>query len=149
MLLSDVFDKQSIKLNLESKTKEAAFKELVEVIGTVHPEFNRDTILSVIQEREEKLNTSVIPGVAVPHGYYPGTSDIFGALGISETGIEYQSVDDKPVHYIFLLVMGENARENHLRVLNRVMTLVNSEGLSLLQKASSPQEIYDILSQVS
>lgn len=149
MLLSDVFNKQSIKLNLESKTKEEAFRELIEVIGTVHPEFDRDTILSAIQEREKKLNTSIVPGVAIPHGYYPGTSLIFGALGISQTGIEYRALDQKPVHCIFLLVMGENTRENHLRVLNRVMTLVNSEGLNLLQNASSPQEIYDLLSQIS
>jgi hypothetical protein len=30
-----------------------------------------------------KMNTSVAPGVALPHGYYPGTGGVTGAIGIS------------------------------------------------------------------
>ena len=98
MPLRDTFDKRSIKLNLESKTKEGVFRELIEAVTAVHPALDRDIGLRVIQERENKLNTSVAPGVAVPHGYYPGTDGIFGALGFSEAGIDYGAFDEKPVH---------------------------------------------------
>jgi mannitol/fructose-specific phosphotransferase system IIA component (Ntr-type) len=148
MLLSDVFAKQTINLHLESKTKDGAFKELVEAIAEIHGEFDRDTMLAAVQDRENKMSTSIAPGVAIPHGYYPGTGSIFGALGVSESGIAYDAPDQKPVHCIFLVIMGEASRENHLRVLTRIMSLVNSSDLSLLRKAQSPEEIHNILSRI-
>ncbi|MDR0583068.1 MAG: PTS sugar transporter subunit IIA [Treponema sp.] len=147
MPLSDVFDKRSIKPNLENKTKEEVFRELVEALTVVHPALDRDIGFRAIQERENKLNTSVAPGVAVPHGYYPGKDGIFGAFGFSEAGIEYGALDEKPVHCVFLIIMGDASRENHLRVLNRVMSLINSGCLELLRKAGSPDEIHRIFSR--
>jgi mannitol/fructose-specific phosphotransferase system IIA component (Ntr-type) len=148
MPLSDVFDKRSIRPNLEGKTKEDVFKELIEAITVIYPELDRNMSLQAIQDRENKLNTSVAPGVAVPHGYYPGTEGIFGALGFSKTGIDYGAFDNQPVHWVFLIILGEASREKHLRILNRVTTLINSEGLNFLRKAGSREEIHDILSHV-
>jgi mannitol/fructose-specific phosphotransferase system IIA component (Ntr-type) len=148
VLLNDIFAKQSINIHLESKTKDDAFKELIGAIAAIHGEFDRDTMLAAVQDRENKMSTSIAPGVAIPHGYYPGTGSISGALGVSKSGIDYNAPDQKPVHCIFLIIMGEASREKHLRVLTRIMSLVNSGGLSLLQKAQSPEEIHNILSHV-
>jgi mannitol/fructose-specific phosphotransferase system IIA component (Ntr-type) len=148
MLLSDVFDKRAIRPDLESETKEAVFHELVEAITAIYPELDRDISLRAIQDRENKLNTSIAPGIAIPHGYYPGVDGIFGALGISEAGIEYGALDKKPVHCVFLVILGEACREKHLRVLNRITSLIKSGGLPLLRKAGSQEEIHRILSRI-
>jgi mannitol/fructose-specific phosphotransferase system IIA component (Ntr-type) len=147
MLLNKVFDKQLIKLELESKTKEAVFTELVEAIAGVHPEFNTDEMLAVIWDRENKMNTSVASGVALPHGYYPGAGEVIGAIGVSRTGIDYGAFDHKPVHFVFLVVMGETSREKHLRVLSRILSLINSGALAYIETARSRQEVHDILSR--
>jgi mannitol/fructose-specific phosphotransferase system IIA component (Ntr-type) len=148
MLLSGIFDQRSIKLNLESSSKTDAFEELIESIAAIHPELDQEIMLTAIQNREQKLNTSIAPGVAVPHGHYPGTGGIFGALGISPAGIDYGAPDNKPVHCLFLLIMGELSREQHLGILNRIASLINSGGQELLQKARTPEAIHDILSRV-
>lgn len=88
MLLKDVFDQQSIKLNLESKTKEAVFTELIDAIVDIRPELDRDEIFAVVYDREIKMNTSVAPGVAVPHRYYLSAHNVFNAIGISQNGRE-------------------------------------------------------------
>jgi mannitol/fructose-specific phosphotransferase system IIA component (Ntr-type) len=147
VLLSDVFEKQSIKPNLEAVTKEGVFAELIETIAGGHPELDRAGMISAIQVRESKMNTSVAPGVAVPHGCCPGTDKIIGALGISKTGIDYGAPDRNPVHFVFLLLMGESAREKHLRILNRVLALINSGALNYMRAASDPEEVYEILSR--
>ncbi|MDR2553651.1 MAG: PTS sugar transporter subunit IIA [Treponema sp.] len=147
MLLSDIFDKQAIKPNLESTTRDEVFSELVQAVTAVHPALDRDISLRAIQERENKLNTSVAPGVAVPHGYYPGTDGIFGAFGFSKSGIAYGALDEKPVHCVFLIIMGDAPREKHLRVLNRIMSLINSGGLELLRNAGGPDEMHRIFSR--
>jgi PTS system nitrogen regulatory IIA component len=147
MLLSEVFDTRSIKPNLENKTKEGVLKELVEALTAIHPALDRDMSLRAVQDRENKLNTAVAPGTAVPHGHHPGTNGIFGAFGFSKSVINYGAPDGKPVHCVFLVIMGDVSREKHLHVLHRVMSLINCGGLELLRKAKSIDAIHRIFSQ--
>ncbi|MDR2793468.1 MAG: PTS sugar transporter subunit IIA [Treponema sp.] len=146
MLLCEVFDERLIKLNLENKTKETAFMELIDAVATVHPELDREVMFTAIKTRESKMNTSIVSGVAVPHGYYPGTGVVAGAIGISGSGIDYDALDHKPVHCIFLIIMGETSREKHVRVLSRILSLIQSSAFSYLRSANNPEEVHTLLS---
>jgi mannitol/fructose-specific phosphotransferase system IIA component (Ntr-type) len=145
MLLSEVFNTQHIKLNLESETKHEAFEELIETIIALHPELNRQEILEAITMREKQMNTAVAPGIAVPHGYCRTLDGIVGAVGISRTGIEYDTEEQKPVHCIFMILMSHASREEHLRILSKIMYLLDSPALLKMQAAQSAQDAYDIL----
>jgi mannitol/fructose-specific phosphotransferase system IIA component (Ntr-type) len=147
MSLSDIFVQQSIKLNLESKTKEAAFTELIELIIAAHPECGRKEMFAAINNRENKMNTSICSGVAVPHGYCQSINSVAGAIGISKAGIDYDSFDHKPVYVIFMLVMSNVSQENHLNVLNQIFKLANSEAFALIRGAGTPREVHAILSR--
>jgi mannitol/fructose-specific phosphotransferase system IIA component (Ntr-type) len=145
MILGEVFDQQLINMNLQSREKNAAFEELIGAIAELHPELESEKMLAAIHDRESKLNTAVMSGVAVPHGCYQGADKVIGAIGISSSGIEYDAPDHKPVHVIFLVIMGEGVREKHLRVLSRVLSLLNAGGLSYIQEAKSALEVYELL----
>jgi mannitol/fructose-specific phosphotransferase system IIA component (Ntr-type) len=147
MLLSEIFNERSIMLNLEADSKEDAFMELIEAMAAAHPELDKSKVLSVVLNREKKMDTVVASGVAVPHGYYPDIGDIIGAVGISKTGIDYEVLNNEPVHCVFLLLMGENAREDHLRTLSRILTLINSSTLASIRAAKNAMEVHGILSQ--
>jgi mannitol/fructose-specific phosphotransferase system IIA component (Ntr-type) len=147
MLLHEIFNERAIKLSLEADTKEAVFRELVETMADVYPQLNKPQMLSVIQDRERKMSTAVAPGIAVPHGYYPGANRVFGSIGISKNGIEYNAFDKEPVHFVFLLLMGESAREEHLRTLNRLLSLIHSGALASLRTAENVREVSGILSR--
>ena len=143
--LGDIFDQRSIKLNLEHSGKEEVFQELVTALGSAHPEFDLPGILAAVKDRESKMSTGIASGVAIPHGYCRGISGMAGAIGISPGGIDYGALDNQPVHVVFLMVMGEDSRERHLRALNRIFTLVSSEAFPLLREAKSAGEIQSIL----
>jgi len=146
ILLSEVFDQRAIFLNLESKDKESIFKELAEAISAVHPECDCASMLAALWERENKLNTGIVPGVAFPHTIYGGINNIAGAIGISQTGIDYGALDDKPVYVVFMLAISDKAMENHLRILNQLFTLAQSEAIAIMKKAQNTQAVKDILS---
>jgi mannitol/fructose-specific phosphotransferase system IIA component (Ntr-type) len=143
MPLSDVFGRELIKLGLESKTRDEVFEELIEVIAGRYREYDRQEMLEAVIARETQLNTAVLPGVAVPHGYYGVEGGIIGAIGFSREGIEYGGVE--PVHSVFMLLMDESSRERHLRVLSRLLDLFNSESFAMIRAAESPGEVYDVL----
>ncbi|MDR1466079.1 MAG: PTS sugar transporter subunit IIA [Treponema sp.] len=143
MLLSDVFDTRHIKLDLESTTKDEAFEELTQTVIALHPELDREAVLESIIERENQMNTAVMPDIALPHGYCQTLKGIVGVIGVSHAGIAYES--EQIVHYIFMTLMGGAEREKHLRVLSRLLNLCNSRAFSEIMAAQSGQEVCDIL----
>jgi len=147
ILLSEVFDPRSIRLNLESKTKEEVFIELAEAISEVHPECDRASMLASLWERENKLSTGIGSGVAIPHTTYGGINNIAGAIGISQAGIEYGALDNKPVHVVFMLTISDKATENHLRILNQLFTLAQSEAIAIIRDAKNTETVINILSR--
>jgi mannitol/fructose-specific phosphotransferase system IIA component (Ntr-type) len=145
MPLSDIFGRELIKLDLESKTKDEVFEELIETIAGPHPEYDRQEMLDAVISRENRMNTVVLPGIAVPHGYYNAVKGIAGAMGFSRAGIDYGGPG--PVHSIFMLLMDQASREHHLRVLSRLLDLFNSESFAVIQAAGNSLEVYDILNR--
>ena len=147
--LSDIFDSGSIKLNLEAKTKEAVFSELVNAIAVSHPDFDCASMLASLWERENKLSTGIASGVAIPHAFCRGIDNIVGAIGVSKAGIEYGALDSKPVYVVFMLAIGAPASENHLHILNKIFSIAQSEALLLIRKAQDAQAVQAILSRIS
>ena len=145
-LLNDIFSHQAIKLNLDGKTKEMVFAELIDAIAILHPEYNRTEMFTEIRKREEIMNTVVSSGVAIPHGFCTGIAGITGAIGVSQLGIDYGASDNKPVHIVFLLVINEQEKKNQIKALNLIYHFAQSKTLALIKKAKDAEEIYAILS---
>jgi mannitol/fructose-specific phosphotransferase system IIA component (Ntr-type) len=141
--LSDTFGRERIKLDLEGRTKDQVFEELIDVIAESRPEYERREMLDAVILRENLMNTAILPGVAVPHGYYSAVRGIVGALGFSRTGIEYGS--GEPVHAVFMLFMDKLSQERHLGVLSRLLDLLNSKSFAAIQAAENLREVYDVL----
>ncbi len=147
ILLSEVFNSQSIILNLENRTKEAVFAELAEMITAACPECDSEIMLSALWEREKKMSTGITSGVAVPHALCRGINRMAGAIGISREGIDYDAPDHKPVHVVFMLAMSMPAEDNHLRILNQISRLSQSDALPLILNAKNNQDVYAVLSR--
>jgi len=146
-LLSDIFGVQAIRMNLEGKTKDAVFGELIGAITDLYPECNAAEMLAEITEREDKMTTGIGSGIAIPHAYCNSIENLTGAMGISRQGIDFGASDNKPVHVVFLLAISKKKKENHLRVLNMILQLAQSNAIDKIKTAKTVEEIHDILSQ--
>ena len=146
--LNDIFDVKSIKLDIKAKTKEQVFTELIDMIMISHPECDRVKLLTAILDQEDKMNSRFANGVAIPHAEYIGISRMAGAIGVSTQGIDYGSLDGKPVHIVFLLAISKKVKENHLFILNQLIKLAQSKEIDLIKNAKSADEINAILSRV-
>ena len=146
--LGDIFDPRLVKINLDGNTKEKVLAELIDEIAALHPECNADNLLNALMKREGQLTSGIGAGVAIPHAFSRELKSITGAIGISLKGIDYNALDNKPVHVIFFLAMTERKEENHLLVLNRILQLVQSEAMLQIKNAKNAKEIHTILSKV-
>lgn len=128
MILGKVFNPKAISIHLESEDKEEAFEELAVLLHDSYPEIDREEALKVIREREAKMSTGIKAGVAVPHGKISTAKGVQGVIGISRTGIDYESLDGKPVHLIFMLLSSPDECEYHLRVLRHLSQILDKPG---------------------
>jgi mannitol/fructose-specific phosphotransferase system IIA component (Ntr-type) len=145
MVLSEVFCEKAIATEIRGGSKEEVIDELLGKLVEVYPEVNRETTEKAIMAREKMLNTSIASGVAMPHGVCAGLNKVVGAIGFSKKGVNYGSPDGKPVHTIFLLLLGDRCREQHLRVLSRVVTFIKSGAVSQMWRAKNAAEIEQLL----
>ncbi|GHV01899.1 hypothetical protein FACS189485_01140 [Spirochaetia bacterium] len=126
MFLREVFPAALIKIDLEAEDKEEAFEEMVDHFCQVEKINAREEILEALREREAKMSTGIHKGIAVPHGKTNAVDEVFGVLGISHKGIDYDALDGEPVYLLFMILAPPEDSEKHLRVLKRMAELLEN-----------------------
>jgi len=151
-MLSSFISPASIKVALESTEKEECFAELLEVLVAKNPGLDRREAMTALVAREEKMSTAVFPYVAVPHALCSSAGDTLVAVGISRSGIEFESPEpetnpDHPVvNVIFEILFEEKDTETHLHVLRDILQLVsNPDFVKNVLQAKTSQEVYDFI----
>ena len=146
MRLRDLLDESTVKTGLESVDKEECFEEMVDVLVRAGRIVDRAATLRAIQDREDLATTGIGEGVAVPHGKHESIPELIAALGTSRDGIEFDSVDGKPVHLVVLLLASNDNPGPHVQTLAEVSRLVRTPGFfRKAVEANTPAELLDIL----
>lgn len=148
MKLSEFLRPELIKVGLEAKDKWDAITQLVEMMVAakeVRPE-HKDDIIEVVFDRERSMSTGMERGIAIPHANSPLISEAIGALGISKSGIPFESLDGKPTQIIILLVIPKDKFQQHVRTLAGIARLLNHEKMTdALRAVSDPHEAMKII----
>ena len=146
MVLGQVFPKDTIVVNLSSTEKDELFEELVETIYSKHPEFKKEEALHVLNERESKMTTGIMHSVGIPHALIPSITNSIGAIGISQEGIDYDSLDKAPVHVVFMIIGPESGTEQHIQILKQLaMVLQIPDFVKQLLSLKSASEIFNFI----
>ena len=146
MKIADLLSPELIKLPLERNEKQEVIAELVDLLAANQKVKDPDSAFKAILEREKVMSTGVGDHVAIPHGKSDGVDEVVGAFGISDTDINFESIDKKPVRLVFLLIATPNATGSHLKVLSRVSRLLNkNEFRNSLLQAKTSQQVLDLI----
>ena len=150
MNLSQFSGTNLIELELKSKNKNEVIKEIAELLSTSEKVVDAVLVRKAIEEREELASTGIGFGVALPHARSKAVKGLTIVFGRSEKGIEFGSIDQKPVHLIFAIVVPEWAVNTHLTALGKLSLLLKeSENRAMLLNATFPQDILDFIKRHS
>lgn len=148
MKISDILDEKLVITNLPGNEKEEIIDGLINLVAQSPKVLDKDKVRAAIFEREKIMSTGVGNGFAIPHGKTDAVSDIVAAFGVTAQPIPYQSLDEKPVRLVFLLVGKENLVGPHIKLLSRISRLMNKEEFrNKLLDAKTPQEIISTFKQ--
>jgi mannitol/fructose-specific phosphotransferase system IIA component (Ntr-type) len=142
------FEKGSVVNNLESTEKYCAIRELLAKAPVTSTLSNLEQIEKAVLEREKLFTTGLGRGVAIAHGKTAGMGKLLMLLGISEAGIDFQSLDGQPVHLIFLIANNADQTEEYIKALSTLARALRSETFcSRLLKTSDPDRMERIISR--
>ena len=127
MRIIDILNGENISLYLNSKSKNGIITELVELASHSKNFSDKNKVLTSTFEREKTMSTGIGHSVAIPHGKSMGVKKLCASLGISKEGVDFDSLDRKPVHIFFLVATPEGPAAPHIKFLSRISRLLNIE----------------------
>ena len=86
--------------------------------------------------------------MALPHARIPNLIKSVIVFGRSIAGIDWNSPDGKPAHFIFLIVTPKEDDEAQVQILRIISRIMSKENTRIrIMSAKDAQEIWDILAQ--
>ena len=129
MKIVEILSPKAVSANLASKSKPDVIEELVNLLinsGSIEKKY-KNKIIEILMAREALGSTAIGQGIAIPHGKCDFVKKLVGCIGISKTGISFDSLDGEPAYIFFLLVAPLDSAGPHLKALARISRLLKDK----------------------
>ncbi|MFH2113895.1 MAG: PTS sugar transporter subunit IIA [Spirochaetota bacterium] len=142
MALIDLIEESVVRTPLKATGKEAAIRELVDVLVAAGKITDAETVLRAVLDREAKGSTGLAEGIAVPHGKTAAARELTIAIGVSPDGIEFGSMDGQPARLFFLILAPPDQTGPHIEALAEIARMSRSKVFcSALVVCNNPAEL--------
>ena len=148
MRIVDLINKNSVKLDLNTKSKLDVVDELVDLVNDSGNLNDKNEYKKAILAREKLGTTAIGEGVAIPHAKNKSVNKACLAAGVSKEGIDYEAFDDSLSHLFFMIAAPDGANDTHLEVLSRLSTILMDESFrNDLMNSPSVEEFLDLINE--
>jgi Kef-type K+ transport system membrane component KefB/mannitol/fructose-specific phosphotransferase system IIA component (Ntr-type) len=114
-------------LNLRGGTKEAVITEMVELLDRREKLTNREQALEDVLAREKTMSTGMQHGIALPHAKTDGVEEICAAVGISQEGVDFDSIDGEKSKIFIMTLSPRTSSGPHVQLLAHVGSVLKDE----------------------
>ena len=136
---------EAVVANLKATSKKQALQALARHAGKLTGLDGR-RIFTVLLERERLGSTGLGDGIAIPHARLREIDRLFGFFARLERPVDFDSIDERPVDLIFLLLAPESAGADHLKALAQVSRLLRDKAnCDKLRGSDSPDALYALI----
>lgn len=150
MKATDYLKESQMDLNLIASSKEEAIKKLGVLLKNAKAISDYDGFIKDVFDRESLNTTGIGHYIAIPHARTNTVKDFVIAFGRVTDGLEFGSLDKKPVKLIFLMgTPKERGLNGYLRILSSLTRRLDKESFrEQLLNAATPKEIIEIFKKV-
>lgn len=142
--ISQLLPPENIVLDLNATSKKRVFEE----VGLLFENNNGIALRKVFDSlfaREKLGSTGLGRGIAIPHGRIKGLKEATGAFLRLASPVPFESPDGEPVSLLFVLLVPEQATEQHLQILSELAERFSDQSCrEALRTADSPEKIRQI-----
>ncbi|MSU31715.1 MAG: PTS sugar transporter subunit IIA [Pedosphaera sp.] len=139
MNLGDILSDRQIVPELRAANRWSAIDELITCLvesGKISPE-HREAITAVVKKRETSMSTGIGFGIGIPHASTDLISEVVAAFGRSRAGVNFDSLDNQPVHLVTLFLVPTGQFQKHLHTLAGIAKVLRRDDFLKSMEASA------------
>jgi PTS system fructose-specific IIA component len=144
MEVKDLIDKELVVTHLNCQTKDDMFNELSDVLFKGDYISSKEDFIKDIYKREADGQTGIGNFIAIPHSKSQFVNKVGVAIGINQSEIPWESLDDNGAKVVILFAVGndtEGAKE-HLKLLSLfARKLGNDEVVEKLIQSKTVEDV--------
>lgn len=142
MKITDLMIQNTMIMNLQATTKEAAIDELIASLAASGRINDPVLFKEMILKREEQSSTGIGGGIAMPHAKTKAVNEATVVFAKSRSGVDFESLDDEPATLFFMIAAPEGAGNVHLRTLASLSRLlIDADFIRVLMNTRTPAEV--------
>jgi PTS system nitrogen regulatory IIA component len=147
MELREFFQEDAIQLELAGTGKDDVLKELIALLRL--DDKSQGMLFKMLKRRENLGSTGIGRGIAIPHCRSLVVSKLRVAFGRKKGGLDFKAIDEKPVHFFFLIVAPPLEVSNqYLPVLGKIAQFSKETDVpSRLLEIAEPKEFLALLEE--
>ncbi|MBT8809412.1 PTS fructose transporter subunit IIABC [Lactobacillus delbrueckii subsp. bulgaricus] len=147
MRIKDILSPESMIMDLQATTKDEAINEMADLEVATGIVNNKEKFVESIWAREKESTTGIGGGIAMPHARNEYINKARVLFAKSEKGVDYDSLDQQPVHLFFMITAPAGADNTHLQALAKLSSLlINPDLVEKLKAAKTADEVIDLFS---
>lgn len=123
-LLAKLLPLSNVVVDLDISSKKRVFEQ-VGLMFENHHGIARSKVFDSLFARERLGSTALGQGVAVPHGRIKGLREAVSAFVRLQEPIPFDAPDDQPVSLLVILLVPEQATQQHLEILSEIAQMLS------------------------
>lgn len=149
-VLSGYLTEQTVKVGLDARDKEAAIREMAELLARTGKVADVEELVATALRREEQGTTGLGEEIAIPHAKTDAVTAPLVGFARSGEGIEWGSLDGTKAKLVFMISVPEAAAgDEHLRILALLSRKLMDPGFrERLTTAPDERAVLGVLSEV-
>ncbi|MDO9220579.1 MAG: PTS sugar transporter subunit IIA [Thiobacillus sp.] len=145
-LIAPLITSDTSLLDVSFTSKKKLFEHAAELFAQIYSLKSTDIFTSLF-ERERLGSTALGCGIAIPHGRIKGLKHACGAFYRLQTPLEFDAPDNLPVSICFILLVPQDANEQHLQILGELAQLFGDEAMrAKLLQIATPDDLIALIS---
>ena len=146
MKIQDLLHKNAILTDIAPTDKREVLQLMATFMATRFGLQDSDDIARRIIERETEMSTGIGYGIAIPHARIAGIDQLFLVVGRSKQGVEFNAIDELPVHLLFMMLSPKNTSAEHTQILSKLSRIMSYEEVrTKLLEVATAEQFYDII----
>ncbi len=150
MNILNYLDKDNIIFSPKQRDKKALISHILDnlIRNNKLGKENKKDILATIVQREEMGSTAIGGHIALPHARINSIENILLSLCIIKEGVDFDSLDEKPVNIVVLLLSSKAQAGVHLKTLAFLARMLRDKYfVQRLRNTKEKEEIVSLLNQ--
>ena len=148
MRIQDILQKNAIIINLEASKKTELLIQMAQYLASLYDLKDKAMVVQKIMDREAEMSTGIGFGIAIPHARMEGIDRVYMIAARIIKGIEFDAIDEQPVHLIFMMISPANASGPYTQILSSLSRIMSYEEIrQSLIEAETPESFLNVIAR--